>query len=209
MQGWLEIGTHGLSRACALACACSALAWASAAQASSFDGRLYVGPSYMNNDTLVDASDSSGPALSLQVDAGLRLRAPLVLHATVIYDYSSWLEQRDLSGVYDGSMLGFGVGLRAHLAGIVLGVAAGGQFTNFPQSNDPASGPNGASLGPLLHLGAGYEWALPDDMTLGALLFARFRRSADETVSIVYDPTGYQVGVAVSFGLNGEPLFGG
>ena len=208
MQGWLETWTRQVALAGALASACFALTWAPAAKASSFDGRLYVGPSYMQNDTLIDASDSSGPALSLQLDAGLRVRAPLVLHASVIYDYSSWLTQRDLSGVYDGSMLGFGVGLRGHLAGVVFGVVAGGQFTNFPQSDDPASGPNGASLGPLLHLGAGYEWNLPDDMTLGAHLFARFRRSKDETVSIVYDPTGYQIGVALCFGLNGEPLFG-
>jgi hypothetical protein len=207
MWRWLEAGTQQVARAGALASACAALTFAPEAKASSFDGRLYVGPSYMHNDTLVDASDSSGPALSLQLDAGLRVRAPWVLHATVIYDHSSWLKLRDSPGVHDGSMLGFGLGLRAHLAGLSLGVAAGGQFTNFPQSDDPASGPNGASLGPLLHLGAGYEWALPEDMALGAQLFARFRRSTDETVSIVYDPTGYQIGVAVSFGLNGEPLF--
>jgi hypothetical protein len=208
MRRWFATETQQVVSACALASAALALTFTPAAQASSFDGRVYVGPSYMQNDTLVDASDSSGPALSLQLDAGLRVRAPLVLHATFIYDYSSWLKQRDLRAEYDGSMLGFGLGLRAHLAGLSLGVAAGGQFTNFPQSNDPASGPNGASLGPLLHLGAGYEWTLPEDLTLGAHLFARFRRSTDETVSIVYDPTGYQVGVAVSFGVNGEPLFG-
>lgn len=63
----------------------------------------------MWNDTRIDDSDSSGPALSLQLDTGVRLATPFVVHATLLYDYSSWLEMQSLTRRYDGSMIGFGL----------------------------------------------------------------------------------------------------
>jgi hypothetical protein len=178
----------------------------SAARASSFAGRLSLGPTYMQNDTRRDLDDSAGPGLSAQLDAGLQLSAPLVLHATLIYDYSRWLEVGDLTGRYEGSMLGLGLGATARSAGLSLGGAVGAQLTRFPQSDDPPSGPNGASVGPFLSLSAGYVWTIEGPTNAGIHAVFRCRESKDETNSIVYDPIGYQLGLVLSLGLDGEPL---
>lgn len=177
------------------------------AQASSFAGRLSLGPTYMQNDTSFEASNSSGPGVAMQLDAGLQLRAPLVVHATVIYDYSRWLGFDTATLKYEGLMLGFGLGATGTLVGFTFGAAAGGQFTNFPQSDNPSSGPNGASLGSFISLSAGYVWPLVAGANVGLQGVFRYRQSKDETNSIVYDPRGYHLGLVLSFGLEGEPLF--
>jgi hypothetical protein len=178
------------------------------ARASSFAGRLSLGPAYMHNDTAVDASDSSGLGVALQLDAGLQLYAPLAVHATVIYDYTRWLGFSDVNGEYDGSMLGFGLGATASVVGITLGAVAGAQFTSFPSADDPSSGPIGAGLGGLLSLSAGYVWPLVGGTYAGLQGIFRYRASKDETSSVVYDPRGYQLGLVLCFGLEGEPLHG-
>jgi hypothetical protein len=179
-----------------------------AADASSFAGRVSLGPTYIQNDTKQARSDSSGPGVALQLDAGLQLLTPLVVHASFIYDYSRWLSFEQGSNNYEGSMLGFGLGATATFVGITLGAVAGGQFTMFPSANDPSSGPNGASLGGLLSLSAGYVWPLVAGTNIGLQGVFRYRESKDETTSIVYDPRGYHLGLVLSFGLEGEPLHG-
>jgi len=179
------------------------------AQASSFAGRLSLGPTYMQNDSKTDLGDSSGPGIAAQLDAGVQLWPPLVVHATFIYDYSRWLEFTDsTAGPYEGSMLGFGLGATARFAGLALGGAAGGQFTFFPQNDDAASGPNGASLGSFISLSAGYVWTIEGPLNAGVHGVFRFRSSTDETNSIVYDPTGVHLGLVLSIGLDGEPVHG-
>lgn len=180
---------------------------ARSAEASSFEGRLAAGPSYMWNDTQIDGNESSGPALSIQLDAGVRLLPPLAVHASVVYDHSSWLELQSLLGRHDGSMLGFGLGATLHLTDVVVGATVGGQFTSFPQINDPTTTYQ-AGLGPFVSLTAGYLWSLAAGTNIGLHAFFRARRSPDETLSFVYDPVGYQAGLALSFGLDGEPLLG-
>lgn len=177
------------------------------ALASSFSGRILAGPSYMRTLTEQPRSNSSGPALAAQLDAGLRLLEPLVLHGSLIYDYSRWLGfDSGINRNHVGSMLGFGLGARVDLEGLSLGALVGGQFSFFPENNDPSSGPAGAGLGPLVSASAGYVWD-----ALGARLgvhgLARYRRSPDETAGFVYDPSGYQLGLAMSIGLDGKPLY--
>ncbi|HTV19316.1 MAG TPA: hypothetical protein VMG12_11610 [Polyangiaceae bacterium] len=179
-----------------------------AAEASSFAGRVSLGPTYIQNDTADGRSDSSGPGVALQLDAGVQLWSPLVVHGTLLYDYSRWLEVDTVSGKHEGSMLGFGLGATVNVIGITLGAVAGGQFTSFPSADDPSSGPNGASLGPFLSLSAGYVWPLIDDFDVGLHGIFRVRESQDETNSVVYDPSGYHLGLVLSFGLEGEPLHG-
>ena len=179
------------------------------AEASSFAGRLSLGPTYMQNDSKTDLGDSSGPGIAAQLDAGVQLWPPLVVHATFIYDYSRWLEFTDsTAGPYEGSMLGFGLGATARFAGLAVGGAAGGQFTFFPQNDDAASGPNGASLGSFISLSAGYVWTIEGPLNAGVHGVFRFRSSTDETNSIVYDPTGVHLGLVLSIGLDGEPVHG-
>lgn len=180
---------------------------AAAAGASSFEGRLAVGPSYLSIDTRDDFSDSAGPALSLQLDAGLRLVAPLTAYATLFYDVSSWMDNPRLLGRQDASVLGLGLGTRLHLASVVAAVAAGAQFTSFPQTNDPLT-PYAAGVGPFLLASAGYEWALGTGASrLGVHAQGRVQRSPDETNATVYDPIAYQLGLALSLGLDGEALY--
>jgi hypothetical protein len=188
-----------------LAVVAACFARVGSARASSFEGRLAVGPSYMWNDTKIN--DSQGPALSLQADAGLRLRGPFALVATIFYDRSSWLAIDGLTSEKEGSVLGFGLGGSLRFGGWLAGVAAGGQFTAFPQSNDP-SDTYAASLGPFLSISAGYTWGLSIGTHLGVVTFFRTRRSKDETNSFVYDPVGHQLGIGLVFGLDGEPLAG-
>jgi len=176
------------------------------AQASSFSGRILAGPSYMSTQTESPNSNTSGPALATQLDAGIRLRESLVLHGSFVYDYSRWLGfDSGTRGSYVGSMLGFGLGARVDLGGVSLGALAGGQFTYFPENNDPSSGPAGAGLGPLLSASAGYVWDAWGTR-LGVHGLARYRSSKDETAGVVYDPSGYQLGVVMSIGFDGEAL---
>src|SRR5688572_13416277 len=84
-----------------LALVAAGVATAGSARASGFEGRLTLGPSYMWNDTKIN--DSEGPALSLQADAGVRVRGPFALVATVFYDRSSWLAIDGLTSTQDGS----------------------------------------------------------------------------------------------------------
>jgi hypothetical protein len=194
----------------ALATASVALLCPRGAEASSFMGRLAAGAGYMNTNSQNDYGDSSGAALALQLDAGLRLLEPLAVHATLIYDRSEWLYFPEGIGTpFSGSMLGFGLGATATLSLVSLGLVAGGQFTSFPSNDDPGSGPNGAGLGPFISGMAGYVWSVTGDTELGVHGFVRFRSSSDETSSIVYDPSGYQLGLVLSFGLDGRPLLGG
>jgi hypothetical protein len=186
----------------------SALSLASPALASSLSARLALGPSIMSTSSANDFGDSSGPALLTQLDVGVRVRPILVLHGTLIYDYSRWLQLSGRGPRYEGSMLGLGLGGTLRLGGISVGASAGGQFTFFPQGDDAASGPNGASLGPFISGNVGYVWPLAPDVPFGVHLLARYRRSKDETNSQVYDPSGYQLGLVLSIGLDGEPLLG-
>lgn len=195
----MSLSALGVFGACAL--------HAASAGASSFAGRLSLGPTYMQNDARGSFSDSSGPGLSAQLDAGLQLSAPLALHATLLYDYSRWLELAEGSGRYEGSMLGLGLGATARFAWLSVGGAVGAQFTSFPQSDDPASGPNGAALGPFVSLTAGYVWSIEGATNAGVHVVFRYRQSKDETNSIVYDPLGYHLGLMLSIGLDGEPLY--
>ena len=178
------------------------------AAASGFSARLYAGPGYMSTDTDDARSDASGPALLTQLDAGVQLLPVLQLHATLLYDYSSWLELDDLLDEHSGSMLGFGVGATLALAGFRAGASAGGQFTYFTSAADPSSGMNGAGLGPFVAAHAGYVLPIALGTSVGLHALARYRSSPDETGSIVYDPRGYQLGLALSIGLDGEPLLG-
>jgi hypothetical protein len=109
---------------------------------------------------------------------------------------------------YSGSMLGFGLGATLALAGFRAGASAGGQFTSFTSADDPSSGPNGAGLGPFIAAHAGYVVPVALGASVGLHALARYRSSPDETLSIVYDPRGYQLGLALSIGLDGEPLLG-
>ena len=137
----------------------------------------------------------------------MRIRGPFALVATVFYDRSSWLDIDGLTSAREGSVLGFGLGGSVRLGGWLAQVAAGGQFTAFPQSNDP-NDTYAASLGPFLPLAAGYTWDLPIGTQLGVVTFFRTRRSKDETNSLVYDPVGHQLGIGLVFGLDGEPIAG-
>ena len=137
----------------------------------------------------------------------MRLVGPLTLNATLFYDWSGRLSIADLSGTQDGSVLGLGLGGSVRLAGWLAGVSAGGQFTAFPQSNDPNDTYN-AGLGPFVSVCAGHVWSVGESTNLGALAFFRARSAKDETNSFVYDPHGYQLGVALTFGLDGSPLLG-
>jgi hypothetical protein len=180
----------------------------STAQASSFEGQLAAGPSYLWVDTEQELSDSSGPALSLQLDAGLRLSRAFALQTRLLYDESSWMESSNLPNEQSASVLGLGLGARLHLDPIVMTAAAGAQLTWFPQNNDP-SDTYGAGLGPFLGLSAGYQ--LPLGLAASALglhVVFRAQRSPDETNGTVYDPVAYQLGLALSFGIDGEPLLG-
>jgi hypothetical protein len=180
------------------------------AEASVFMGRLAAGAGYMNTNSQNEYGDSTGAALALQLDAGLRLLQPLAVHATIIYDRSEWLYfPEGIGKPFGGSMLGLGLGATATLSFVSLGLVAGGQFTSFPSNDDPGSGPNGASLGPFISGMAGCVWSVTDDTEMGVHGFVRFRSSSDETNSIVYDPSGYQLGLVLSFGLDGRPLLGG
>lgn len=181
------------------------LAAAAPAHASSFEGRVAAGAGYLWNDTKLE--DSKGPAVSLQGEAGLRLVGPLALNALLFYDSSSWLEIEDTISRKDGSVLGLGLGGSLRYQGWLLGLAAGGQFTAFPQRNDPYDTYN-AGLGPFVSVSAGHVWDLPVGGNLGVLAFYRARRAKDETNSFVYDPVGYQLGLALTFGLDGTPLLG-
>jgi hypothetical protein len=181
------------------------MAYTEPAWASSFDGRLSVGAGYLWNDTKLQ--DSKGPAVSVQADAGVRLLGPVAVNATLFYDWSGRLAIRDLSGTKDGSVLGLGLGATLRLAGLLAGVSAGGQFTAFPQSNDPNDTYN-AGLGPFVSVCAGHVWDLAAGTNLGLLAFFRARSAKDETNSFVYDPRGYQLGAALTFGLDGTPLLG-
>jgi hypothetical protein len=195
-----------------LAAACAVvlgtLSLASTALGSGLSGRLALGPSYMKTSCAQPIGDSSGPALAMQLDVGARIRSTYVLHATFIYDYSSWLKLSDGGSGYDGSMLGLGVGATLLLGSVRVGASAGGQFTYFPQNDDPSSGPNGAGLGPFISANVGYVWVLAPDVPLGVHLLGRYRSSKDETNGIVYDPRGYQLGLVLSVALEGEPLLG-
>jgi hypothetical protein len=72
--------------------------------------------------------DSAGAALALQLDAGVRLLAPLAVHATLIYDRSEWLYfPEGIGKPFGGSMLGFGLGATTTLSFVSLGLVAGGQ----------------------------------------------------------------------------------
>jgi len=192
----------------ALLAALSTLLPARQAEASSFSGRLALGPGYLHNDVRGGLDDSSGPALLTQLNLGLRLQPWLVVHGTVMYDYSNWLEVESLQKRWPGSMLGFGAGIELTFGGVCLDVVGGGQFTAFTSVDDPTTGTNGASLGPLFGVSAGYLWNVLEGTQLGVHGVARFRRSEDETLSIVYDPSGYQLGLVVSIGLEGSPLHG-
>jgi hypothetical protein len=201
---------RGRSCAFALATAGLALLCPRSAEASVFMGRLAAGAGYMNTNSQNGYGDSTGAALALQIDAGLRLREPLAVHATVIYDRSEWLYfPEGIGKPFAGSMLGFGLGATATFSFVSVGLVAGGQFTSFPSNDDPSSGPNGASLGPFLSGMAGYVWSVTDDTEMGVHGFVRIRSSRDETNSVVYDPRGYQLGLVLSFGLDGKPLLGG
>lgn len=212
VRGWGWAGWCQARRSLAAALAAGlAVLVPRAATASSFAGRLSVGPSYMRTDSTNDYGDSDGLAIAAQLDAGVQLWPALVVHATVIYDYSRWL---DLQGYragpgYTGSMAGFGVGATGRFAGISLGAVVGGQFTFFPQNDDAASGPNGAGLGPLISLSGGYVWTIEGALNAGVHVLYRYRSGKDETNSIVYDPSGYQLGLVMSLGLDGEPVHGG
>jgi hypothetical protein len=207
-MGWSWRGVRrGASHAlAALGVVLAGLSSASTAKASSFDGRLALGLGNMSTSSANDYGDSSGPTLLTQLDAGIRLFPALAVHTTLIYDYSSWLAFSDSGEGYPGSMFGFGLGATVALGGLSLGAAGGGQFTFFPQADDPGSGPNGASLGPFVSVSVGYAWAVSDAARVGLHLLWRYRSSKDETNGIVYDPSGYQLGLAVSVGLDGEPL---
>jgi hypothetical protein len=181
----------------------------SEARATSFAGRLSLGPTYMRNDARGSYHDSSGPGLSAQLDAGLQLSAPLVAHVTLLYDYSRWLTlAENIAGSQEGSTFGLGLGATARLVGLSVGGAVGAQVTQFPQNDDPASGPNAAAPGPFISLGGGYVWTIGGATNAGVHAMFRYRRSKDETNSIVYDPTGYHLGLVLSIGLDGEPLLG-
>ena len=106
-------------------------------------------------------------------------------------------------------MAGLGAGATGRFAGISLGAVVGGQFTFFPQNDDAASGPNGTGLGPLISLSGGYVWTLEGALNAGVHVLYRYRSGKDETNSIVYDPSGYQLGLVMSLGLDGEPVHGG
>lgn len=179
-----------------------------AAFASGFSGRLYAGPGYMSTSTEDGRSDASGVALLTQLDAGVQLSPLLQLHATLLYDYSSWLELDTMIDQYPGSMLGFGLGATLALAGFRAGASAGGQLTYFTSADDPSSGMNGAGLGPFIAAHAGYVLPIALGTSAGLHALARYRSARDETGSIVYDPSGYQLGLALSIGLDGEPLLG-
>lgn len=179
-----------------------------AAEASSFSARLYAGPGYMSTDTRDDRSDGNGVALLTQLDAGVQVLPVLQLHATLLYDYSSWMELEGLINEYPASMLGVGVGATLALAGFRAGASAGGQFTYFTSADDPSSGTNGAGLGPFIAAHAGYVVPIALGTSVGLHALARYRSSPDETSSIVYDPRGYQLGLALSIGLDGAPLVG-
>jgi hypothetical protein len=122
------------------------------ARAASFAARLYAGPGYMSTDTQASGSDSSGPALLTQLDAGVQLSPLLQLHGTLLYEYSSWMAIEDLRGEHSASMLRFGVGATLALAGFRVGASVGGQFTSFTSLDDPSSGPNERRAG-LVHRG--------------------------------------------------------
>ncbi|HWO14840.1 MAG TPA: hypothetical protein VNN80_35295 [Polyangiaceae bacterium] len=200
---WWSAG-RGASRALAgLAVALAGLCVARSASASGFTGCLLVGPGYMSTSSANDYGDSSGPAVLAQLDAGVKVSPTLVLHSTLLYDFSEWLQFSAGGDRYSGSMFGFGLGGTLSFGGFSVGASGGGQFTFFPQADDPASGPNGASLGWFLSANAGYDWAVSEAARVGVHLLARYRSSKDETNSIVYDPSGYQLGVAVSVGLGG------
>lgn len=178
------------------------------AEAADFAARLYAGPGYMSTDTRDGRSDASGAALLTQLDAGVQLSPVMQLHATVLYDYSSWMELESLINEYRGAMLGFGLGATLTLAGFRVGASAGGQFTYFTSADDPSSGTNGAGLGPLIAAHVGYVVPIAIGASAGLHALARYRSSPDETLSIVYDPRGYQLGLALSIGLDGGPLIG-
>lgn len=178
------------------------------ARASSFEGQLSAGPSYLWCDTKQELSDSRGPALSLQLDAGSRLLPALAVQARVFYDLSSWLENPDLTSKQSASVLGLGLGTRLHLDPIVLAAVAGAQLTSFPQSNDPRD-TYAAGVGPFVALSAGYQLPLgPAASAIGLHVGFRAQRSPDETNATVYDPVVYQLGLALSVGIDGEPLLG-
>ena len=136
--------------------AAALLSSAASARAAGFSGRLYAGPGYMVTDTQEDRSDGSGVALLTQLDAGVQVSPVLHLHATLLYDHSSWMSLGGLVHDYPGSMLGFGLGATLALAGFRVGASAGGQFTSFTSADDPSSGPNGAGLGSFIAAHAGY-----------------------------------------------------
>jgi hypothetical protein len=200
----MRVISIGMSAALAL----GMVAMAAPAGASDVAARLYAGPGYMSTDTKGGSSDASGVALLTQLDAGVQLLPVLQLHATLIYDYSSWLEVENLINEYPGSMLGFGVGATLALVGFRVGASVGGQLTYFTSADDPSSGATGAGLGPLVAAHVGYVLPLAFDTGIGLHVLARYRSSPDETGSIVYDPRGYQIGLALSIGLDGEPLLG-
>jgi hypothetical protein len=181
----------------------------SVADASSFAGRLSLGPTYMRNDARGANHDSGGPGLCAQLDAGLQLSAPLVAHATLFYDYSRWLElDENIAGPYEGATLGLGLGATARVVGLSLGGAVGAQLTRFPQNDDPASGPNAAGVGPFISLAGGYVWTIEGATNAGVHAVLRYRHSTDDTNSVVYDPTGYHLGLVLSVGLDGDALLG-
>lgn len=184
------------------------LSSAAPAEAEGFSARLYTGPGYMSTRTQDDRSDGSGVALLTQLDAGVQLSSLLQLHATLLYDYSSWMELEGLTDEYPGSMLGLGLGATLALAGFRAGASAGGQFTYFTSADDPSSGTNGAGLGPFIAAHLGYVVPIGLGTSAGLHALARYRSSPDETLSIVYDPRGYQLGLALSIGLDGDPLLG-
>lgn len=173
---------------------------AAPAAASGFNARLYAGPGYMSTNSSSDASDASGPALLTQLDAGVQVLPQLSLNATLLYDYSNWLELDQLQRRYPGSMLGAGLGATLTLGSFCAGAAAGVQSTQFTSAEDPSSGPNGASVGPFISAQVGYLFALGLGTSLGVHGLARYRSSKDETNSVVYDPDGYQLGLVVSLG---------
>jgi len=189
----------------AVLAAIAVLASAAPAAAAGFSARLYAGPGYMATDSADDRGDSSGAALLTQLDAGLQLSPLLVLHGTLLYDYSSWMAIDGLVHEHPGSMLGFGVGATLAFAGFRVGASAGGQFTSFTSADDPSSGPNGAGLGSFIAAHAGYVVPIALGTSAGLHALARYRSSPDETSSVVYDPRGYQLGLALSIGLDGEP----
>ena len=184
----------------------AATAYPCSALASSFEGQLAAGPSYLWFDTKQERSDSSGPALALQLDAGLRLLPALAVQARLFHDRSSWMENPNLIDTQFASVWGLGLGARLHLDPLVLSAFGGAQSTAFPQTNDPRD-PYEAGVAPFLALSAGFQLPLASAVNaFGVHVTFRAQRSPDETNSFTYDPVVYQLGLALSFGIDGEPL---